>query len=91
MYLSVHLNETELPFGRGINMVQDVLTGNGNTPAQFVQDDITTFKVVVHNAEYVAKPKDFKDNVSGNAVVMSEEAEKLKKLSPMPVETPLSI
>lgn len=53
-------------FGRGINMVQDVLTENGNTPAQFILDDITTFKVVVHNAEYVAKPEDFKDNVSGN-------------------------
>ena len=39
-------------FGRGINMVQDVLAENGNTSARFVLDDITTFKVVVRNAEY---------------------------------------
>lgn len=55
-------------FGRGINMVQDVLTENGNTSAQFVLDDITTFKVVVRNAEYVPKhegdDKDVTDNVT---------------------------
>ena len=53
-------------FGRGINMVQDVLTENGNTSAQFVLDDITTFKVVVWNAEYVAKTEDSKEDVSGD-------------------------
>lgn len=53
-------------FGRGINMVQDVLTGNGNTSAQFVLDDITTFKVVVRNAEYVSKIEDSKEDVTGN-------------------------
>ena len=55
-------------FGRGINMVQDVLTENGNTSAQFVLDDITTFKVVVRNAEYAPKnegdDKDVTDNVT---------------------------
>ena len=55
-------------FGRGINMVQDVLTENGNTSAQFVLDDITTFKVVVRNAEYAPKnegdDKDATDNVT---------------------------
>lgn len=53
-------------FGRGINMVQDVLTENGNTSAQFVLDDITTFKVVVRNAEHVAKKEDSKGDVSGD-------------------------
>lgn len=51
-------------FGRGINMVQDVLTENGNTPAKFVLDDITTFKVVVHNAEYVSQIENSKENVT---------------------------
>ena len=55
-------------FGRGINMVQDVLTENGNTSAQFVLDDITTFKVVVRNAEYASEnegdDKDVTDNVT---------------------------
>lgn len=53
-------------FGRGINMVQDVLTENGNTEAHFVLDDITTFKVVVRNAEYVTKTEDPKEDVSGD-------------------------
>ena len=55
-------------FGRGINMLQDVLTENGNTSAQFVLDDITTFKVVVRNAEYASEnegdDKDVTDNVT---------------------------
>ena len=51
-------------FGRGINMVQGILDENGNVPAQFVLDDITIFKVVVHNAEH--KGSDVSGNVSGN-------------------------
>ena len=53
---------------RILNMVQDVLTENGNTSAQFVLDDITTFKVVVRNAEYASEnegdDKDVTDNVT---------------------------
>ena len=52
-------------FGRGINMVQDVLNENGNTSAQFDLADITTFKVVVRNAEYRSENEGDNKDVSG--------------------------
>ena len=71
-------------FGRGINMVQDVLTENGNTSAQFVLDDITTFKVVVRNAEYVPKhegdDKDVTDNVTDNTHTYKDANDRRKRL-----------
>lgn len=38
-------------FGRGISMVQDALKNNGNNEAMFLLDDVTTFKVIVKNAD----------------------------------------
>lgn len=37
-------------FGRGINMVQDILMRNGDFLADFILDDISTFKLIVHSA-----------------------------------------
>jgi ATP-dependent DNA helicase RecG len=39
-------------FGRGINMVQEILEENRNGHATFDFEDLTTFKVVVMNADY---------------------------------------
>jgi ATP-dependent DNA helicase RecG len=41
-------------FGRGINMVQEELVENKNGLAKFIFDDITTFKVIVKNADIEA-------------------------------------
>lgn len=38
-------------FGSGVNTVSALLKGNGNGQAQFLLGDITTFKVVVANAD----------------------------------------
>ena len=37
-------------FGRGISMVQETLQENGNSPAEFILNDISTFKVVLYTA-----------------------------------------
>lgn len=38
-------------FSRGVNMVQEALAANKSKAAVFLLDDITTFKVVVYNAD----------------------------------------
>lgn len=38
-------------FSRGVNMVQEALAANQSKAAVFLLDDITTFKVVVYNAD----------------------------------------
>lgn len=53
-------------FGRGINMVQNTLQTNGNAPARFILDDITTFKVIVPHAGQPLKDETASSNVSGH-------------------------
>ena len=55
-------------FGRGINMVQDILTKNGDFPADFILDDITTFKVIVRSAvpHRISVSGDVSGDVSGS-------------------------
>ena len=40
-------------FGSGVNTVSTLLEENGNTPAEFLLSDYTTFKVVVRNADVI--------------------------------------
>lgn len=40
-------------FGSGVNTVSTLLEENGNTPAEFLLGDYTTFKVVVKNADVI--------------------------------------
>ena len=40
-------------FGSGVNTVSTLLEENGNTPAEFLLGDYTTFKVVVQNADVI--------------------------------------
>lgn len=40
-------------FSRGVNMVQEALANNKSKPAIFQLDDITTFKVIVYNADTI--------------------------------------
>lgn len=53
-------------FGRGISMVQDVLVENGNALAEFLLEDITTFKVIVHNADSPKRVEDVSGGVIGD-------------------------
>ena len=67
-------------FGSGVNTVSMLLEENGNTPAEFLLGDYTTFKVIVKNADVIengintiAKEPDViinsTDNSSNNVVV----------------------
>lgn len=40
-------------FGSGVNTVATLLEENGNSPAKFILGDITTFKVLVENADVI--------------------------------------
>ena len=45
-------------FGSGVNTVASLLEENGSKPAQFLLGDMTTFKVVVTNADVIEKEGD---------------------------------
>lgn len=51
-------------FGSGVNTVATLLEDNGNTPAEFLLSDYTTFKVLVKNADVIEKTP----NVSVNGI-----------------------
>lgn len=40
-------------FGSGVNTVASLLERNGNSPAKFILGDITTFKVIIENADVI--------------------------------------
>lgn len=52
-------------FGRGVSMVQDALKNNGNEEAMFILDDVTSFKVIVKNADPNNRNADVSADVSG--------------------------
>ena len=70
-------------FGRGISMVQETLQENGNSPAEFILDDISTFKVVLYsayndtgkNADPLQDAKHVSGDVSGDVSGKSNTAE----------------
>lgn len=51
-------------FGSGINTVSMLLEDNGNTPAEFLLGDYTTFKVVVRNADVIENGTDGTGNTT---------------------------
>lgn len=56
-------------FGSGVNTVSTLLEENGNTPAEFLLGDYTTFKVVVKNADVIKNGAD-----GTNVVTNGDEA-----------------
>lgn len=53
-------------FGSGVNTVEALLKENGSHPARFILSDITTFKVVVDNADYVENGTNSGTNVTND-------------------------
>jgi len=65
-------------FGSGVNTVSALLEENGSKPATFLLGDITTFKVVVSNADVIENGADVIEKPSGVIVNVTESGEEVR-------------